>query len=158
MNWTETKNFKILEERNKHLSENYGMSFIDCLKNQTGFTPIDHILISILEMIEMDSSVQEHLEFHENEVEMNISSTPFWLTNILFIPIYKFDDMCVEDGFNINPYSSIIQSFINRFQEEDMIIRYIQYSGPLQSIGFYLLVRKINGRYELMDKIRYYVS
>lgn len=146
------------------------------------FDGYDHFIISLLEYMFLYSSESNSFNRYniKNSINFDIkigqSELNFFEVNIIK-PKYFLKDFSVaigdskysdiehiknnassksKDSFNNN-----ILSFIETSKKNDIIVRYgfnIFHNDPLSSRGYYLLVRKINGRFEVLKKLKFYVS
>lgn len=149
MDFRQTEQFKQLKQRNKYIMKNRKKNFDDCLSDYDGvFTGHEHVLISILELSEIGPYFKKE-------------NAPECLTLDIFGTKYCFYDVefFEADEFKKNNMSNIpMRRLLNSIKPEDKIINYSLQYNPTWGLGFYVLVRKIKGRYEVIEKFRWYVS
>jgi len=150
--------------------------------NMSGFfTGYDHFVISMLEYMFLYSSESDHFiryNFKKSinfDIKMGQYDSNFWGVHVLK-PKYFLEDLSkaigepkysdIEDikknaHRDMSSFSKSILSFINIAKKNDIIVRYGYYAIPNDSLscrGYYLLVRKINGRFEAIKKFKFYIS
>lgn len=149
--------FKPLEKRNKWICENRGKSLKECLNDYHGvFTWHDHFLISIFEMLELNKYISSPKKDITNDLDYgdDINLEVFGsVFNFSYIDFIKPSE--IKDHY---PNNKAWNSFFKLAEPEDMIIKYAYHHQPQMGIGYLILIRKINGRYEAMEKFRWYVS
>jgi len=144
------------------------------------FDARDHFIISMLEFMFLYSSKSDHFNRYNFKKSINFDikmgqyDLNFWGVHILK-PKYFLEDLSnaigdseymdienIKKGANndIGGFSNSILSFINIAKKNDIIVRYGYrvFNDGLSSRGYYLLVRKINGRFEAIKKFRFYIS
>ena len=152
--------YKPLEKRNRYISENRNKPFMECLDDYHGvFQWHDNFLISIFESFQLYSGRKEwnrpeRIQVGDDlmtgdDIEFNILGDKLSFCFVEFLAPEEIKDVCKTEKWN---------SFFNLSRPGDMIIKYAYHHAPLMGLGYLLLVRKIKGRYEVMEKFRWYVS
>jgi hypothetical protein len=147
------------------------------------FDTRDHFIISMLEFMFLYSSESDHFNrynFKKSisfDIKMGQYDLNLWGVHILK-PKYFLEDLSKaigdskysdiehiknndHDRNDKSGFSNSILSFINIAKKNDIIVRYGYRVFPndgLSGRGYYLLVRKINGRFEAIKKFRWYIS